>query len=191
LLSESLDKSLAVAVKVDGQEDAYQVTNKFVAVSIVTVDGFLQNKFVSSEAPDGRGANGMLEAVKNGFKSLGWNWAHAQSKLCRVTTDGESANTGVTGRLWAKLQNETNLNLLTFWCAYHRSSLAFKSMMRDIPELKHLISDVVSVSTFYRVSGTRVHELESCAHKIDAKYYRWPQFKEVCHFLLKITLQLL
>lgn len=70
LLTESLDKALAV----DGQVDAYQVTNKFVAVSIVTIDGFLQNKFISSEAPDGRGANGMLEAVKNG---LGWNWTHA------------------------------------------------------------------------------------------------------------------
>ena len=30
-----------------------------------------------------------------------------------------SANTGVTGGLWAKLQNKTDLNLLTFWCACH------------------------------------------------------------------------
>lgn len=59
-------------------------------------------------------------------------------------------------------------------------------MMNNIPELKHLLSDIVSVSTFYRVSGTRVSgtrvkELETCAHYIDAKYkvYHWPQFKEV------------
>ena len=47
---------------------------KFVAVSIVTIDGYLENKFVSSEAPVGRGADGMLEAVKNSFDNLGWNW---------------------------------------------------------------------------------------------------------------------
>ena len=69
----------------------------------------------------------------------------------------------------------------TYILVCHRSSLAFKSMMNNIPELKHLLSDIVSVSTFYRVSGTRVKELETCAHYIDAKYkvYHWPQFKEV------------
>ena len=80
----------------------------------------------------------------------------AKSKLCGITTDGESANTGVAGGLWTKLQAETDLNLLTFWCACHRSSLAFKSMMRDTHEVQHLLSDIVSVSTFYRVSGTCV-----------------------------------
>lgn len=117
MLKESLDQALAVALKVDGQVDAYQVTNKFLAVSIVTADGFLQNEFISTEAPVGRGASGMLEAVKNGFDNVGWNWTNAKSKICGVTTDGESANTGTTGGLWTKLQDETELNLLTFLCA--------------------------------------------------------------------------
>ena len=154
-LVKSLDEALAVAVKVDGQVDAFQVTNKFVAVSVVSANSFHCSKFVSSEDPSGEGGDGLVEAVKCSFDELGWTWAVAKSKLCGVTTDGASENTGVRGGMWAKLEGETELKLLKFWCACHRSSLAFKTMMSKVPELKHLLSDAVAVSTFYRVSGKR------------------------------------
>ena len=65
---------------------------------------------------------------------------------------------------------------------YYSSSLAFKTMMSEVPELKPLLSDAVAVSTFYRVSGKRVSQLALCASRIDENYvlYDWPQFKEVC-----------
>lgn len=91
---ELLDKAMAVAVKVDGQVDAFQVTNKFIAVSVVSEDGLLSNKFVSEDSP-GCGADGVLEAVRCGFDNIGWKWAVGKSKICGVTTDGESANTGI------------------------------------------------------------------------------------------------
>lgn len=91
--------------------------------------------------------------MKNGFENVGWKWTIAKAKICRITTDDESANTGETGWLWTKMQKETDLKLLTFWCACHCASLAFKSMMKDTSELKHLLLDIVSVSTFYRTSG--------------------------------------
>ena len=181
-LVKSLDEALAVAVKVDGQVDAFQVTNKFVAVSVVSAKGFLCSKFVSSEDPSDQGADGLVEAVKCSFDELRWTWAVAKSKLCRVTSDGASENTRVRGGMWAKLEGETELKLLKFWCTCHRSSLAFKTMMSEVPELKHLLSDAVAVSTFYRVSGKRVSQLALCASRIDENYvlYHWPQFKEVC-----------
>ena len=70
-LVKSLDEALAVAVKVDGQVDAFQVTNKFVAVSVVSAKGFLCSKFVSSEDPSDQGADGLVEAVKCSFDELG------------------------------------------------------------------------------------------------------------------------
>lgn len=119
---KSLDKALAVAVKVDGQVDAFQATNKFVAV--VSANGFLCSKFVSSEDPSGKGADGLVEAVKCSCDELGGTWAVAMLKLCGVTTDGAS---GVRGGMWAKLEGETELKLLKFWCACHHSSLAFSN----------------------------------------------------------------
>ena len=80
-------------MEVDGQVDAYQVVNKFVAVSIFTNNGMLQNKYILSEEPCGRGTDGMLEAVKNDFDNQEWNWSRARKKLCGVTTDRENANT--------------------------------------------------------------------------------------------------
>ena len=44
--------------------NAYQIVNKFVAVSVVTNNGMLQNKFNSSEEPCGHGADAILEAIK-------------------------------------------------------------------------------------------------------------------------------
>lgn len=77
MLKKSSDEALAVALKVDGQVDAYQVTNKFLAV---TKDGHLKNKFLPTKASEGHRANGMLEAVENGFNNVGWNWDYAKSK---------------------------------------------------------------------------------------------------------------
>ena len=177
---KSLDEALAVTVKVDGQVDAFQVTNKFVAV--VSANGFLYSKFVSSEDPSGKCADGLVEAVKCSCDELGGTWAVAKLKLCRVTTYGASENTGVRGGMWAKLEGETELKLLKFWCACHCSSLAFKTMMSEVPELKHLLSDAVAVSTVYRVSGKHVSQLALCASRIDENYVlcHWPQFNKVC-----------
>ena len=110
---------------------------------MVSAKGYLCSKFVSSEDPSDQGADGLVEAVKCSFDELGWTWAVAKSKLCGVTSDGASENTGVRGGMWAKLEGETELKLLKFWCACHRSSLAFKTMMSEVSELKHLLSELL------------------------------------------------
>lgn len=69
--------------------------------------------------------------------------------------DGESVNTDDIGWLWTKLQNETELKLLTFWYTCYCSSLASK------------------------VSESQISHLAACACMIDERYeiYHWPQFK--------------
>ena len=53
--------------------------------------------------------------------------------------------------------------------------------MSEVPELKHLLSDAVAGSTFYRVSEKRVSQLALCASRIDENYVLyWPHFKEAC-----------
>ena len=65
---------------------------------MVSAKGFFCSKFVSSEDPSDQGADGLVEAVKCSFDELGWTWAVAKSKLCGVTSDGASENTGHWGQ---------------------------------------------------------------------------------------------
>ena len=109
----NLNEGWAASVKVDGHVDAYQTEKKAVAVTYVTKEGDLFTAFVSTEKPTERGARGVLGAVKNAFSILGWSWEEdAKKKICGITTDGESANTGARGGVWTLLQQECEKNFL-------------------------------------------------------------------------------
>ena len=191
-LIQQLEEAIAVCVKFDGHVDAYQESNKHVAVSIVSPDGTLYNKFVSAEEPTQRGADGNVAAVMASFDKIGWSFLEkAKQKISGIATDGEAANTGHRGGLWAKLNQQCDLNLMTYWCSCHRSALAFKSIIATTPELSILMNDIKAVSSFYRHSGVRNKELKNaglqCNPPVDMQ--RWPEYKEVR--MVEFTYQLL
>ena len=47
-----------------------------------------------------------------------------RASYSRVTTDGESANTGRNSGLWARMEEYAGHPTFNFWCACHRSDLA-------------------------------------------------------------------
>ena len=59
------------------------------------------------------GAEEMLEAVKNGFQEIGYDFeTKAAKQLTGITTDGENANTGHKSGLWTRLQEVCEKKLL-------------------------------------------------------------------------------
>ena len=78
---------------------------------------------------------------------------------------GEAANTGRHGGLRKKLQDHLGRRVLTVWCVCHRSDLALESVEAMVPELKHWLSDLVAVGTYFRTSGKRTSMLRSQAQK--------------------------
>ena len=87
-------------------------------------------------------------------------------KIVGITTDGESANTGKKGGSWQLFPNKLQRNLITVCFVCHRSDLAIESVQSSAQELKHWMSDVIAVSTFFRASARRTKEL----HKVSILY---------------------
>ena len=52
--------------------------------------------------------------------------------------------------------------LLKIWCAAHRSNLAYKDVAKSVTEVK-IVSDIVSVGSYFHVSGVRTHDLKATA----------------------------
>ena len=191
-LVKDLDQALAIAVKVDGHVDPYQTENKTVAVSYITNKGDLVTSFVSTEKPIERGARGMLGGVQNAFTCIGWSWEGDAKEICGITTDGENVNTGNKGGfLWILLQEQCELQLLTYSYACHRASLAFKSVRNTITEVVTLLTNVIYLCTFFCTSGIRCAELETTGKLLSPpeEIHHWPQFKEVR--MIEFTLQIL
>jgi len=47
-------------------------------------------------------------------------------------------------------EDETSIPpLMTIWCAAHRSNLAWKSVSESVRELKHIVIELVAISSFY------------------------------------------
>ena len=149
-LCDKIEDAIAVCVKADGNVDAHQIDNKFLAIRTVDGDGELSTDFLSAQPPTTRDAEGMLEAVKNGFQETGYDFeTKAAKQLTGITTDSENANTGHKSGLWTRLQEVCEKKLLTYWCTAHRSNLAFKSARNQVAELNILLNDLQSVATFF------------------------------------------
>ena len=90
-LCDKLEDAIAVCVKADGNVDAHQIDNEFLAIHTVDCDGELSTDFLSAQPPTTRGAEGMLETVKNGFQEIGYDFeTKAAKQLTGITTDGEN-----------------------------------------------------------------------------------------------------
>jgi len=108
-----------------------------------------------------------------------WSFASAAKVVTGFTTDGESLNTGSKNGLWVKFQEECTRYVICVWCACHRSSLAYKSMFKEVDDVRMLIQDIRNVATFFRTSGIRTLELQKACDSISVKLLHFPQFKEV------------
>ena len=104
-LCKKLESSIEICSKVDGNVDAYQVDNRFLAVRTVDNSDELSIDFLSIQPHTTHGSKGMLEAVKNGFDEMGINFETKASKhLTGITTDGENANSGTRSGLWTRIR---------------------------------------------------------------------------------------
>jgi len=91
----------------------------------------------------------------------------------------QSLDTGSKNGLWTKMQQECSLHVLFFWCACHRSSLAFKSLFKSVDEANRTLQSCRSVASFFRASGIRTLELTKVAESIDVSLLRFLEYKEV------------
>ena len=78
------------------------------------------------------------------------------------------------------LHNSSHGPLLKVWCAAHRSNLAYKDVSNSVSEVKLVPLDVVSIGSYFHVSGVRTRELkEAAASNGLSEPLHWPVFKEV------------
>ena len=194
-LVEEFNSAMAIGSKVDGQVDAYQVQNKFIHKhhNYVTQKGQLVSVFLSAEEePPVPGAQGMLDAIKLSCNEIGWSFEDTKQTISSITTDGENAMSGSQSGLWVRLQAECKLNLITQVVCWAQSySIAFKAVTNTVVEIKILMTDVVSVALYFRVSGKRTQELQNVASELNppVELLAWPQYKEVR--MVEFTAQLL
>ena len=85
----------------------------------------------------------------------------------RTTTDGENAMSGSQSGPWVRLQAECKINLITQQCVGHRASLAFKAVTNTLVEINILMTDVVSVASYFHVSGKWTQELQKVATELN------------------------
>ena len=78
------------------------------------------------------------------------------------------------------LFDSSNSPFLKIWCAAHRSNLAYKDVSNSVSEVKLITADVVSVGSYFHVSGVRTHGLKETAKASGlSEPLHWPDFKEV------------
>ena len=111
-ISKMFSTCIAFSIQIDGSVCKQMVDNKFTSCRMATSDGCLKTIFLKMHSPDESGAKGLLEAVNESLLICGDN----VDKLMGITTDGESANTGVNNGLWKLLSDQLKRGILTFWC---------------------------------------------------------------------------
>lgn len=118
--AEKVNKCICYCMLIDGSIDRSRCDNKFVCARSIDPDCSITSRFLSVVRPKQNGAKGLLEAAVTSLDQTKVN----REKMVSLTTDGEPANTGRKGGLWALLEKELNHKLLTIWCSCHRSDLA-------------------------------------------------------------------
>ena len=126
-----------------------------------------------------------MQCVQEATKAV-QPWNDLMKVTSIIVTDGESLNSGDCKGLWKKLEEEKALHnsshgpLLKVWCAAHRSNLAYKDVSNSVSEVKLVTLDVVSIGSYFHVSGVRTRELkEAAASNGLSEPLHWPVFKEV------------
>ena len=167
-LAREIKESICFSVQMDGSVDMRQQDKKFIFLRFNSMEDPIQIEtgFLSVSEAEERGAKGLFGALVKSLNDLGLSKEEISDKLVGVTTDGESANTGRSTGLWARIEGYVEHATLNFWCACHRSDLAMEDAMKSIPELKIWNSNLVDVATYYRTSGLRTKELKNIKPKM-------------------------
>ncbi|KAL4088868.1 hypothetical protein QTP88_023952 [Uroleucon formosanum] len=78
--------------------------------------------------------------------------------------------------------------LMTIWCVAHRSNLAWKSVSESLRELKHIVVELVTISSFFHTSGLHTREFKNIAEEKNLNCMKLPKlFEQICCFYFQIT----
>lgn len=69
--------------------------------------------------------------------------------------------------------------LMTIWCVAHRSNLAWKSVSESLRELKHIVVELVTISSFFHTSGLHTREFKNIAEEKNLNCMKLPKLFEV------------
>lgn len=105
-------------------------------------------------------------------------------KVSSLCTDGTNVNTGEISSLWALMDDELKsvgsiIPLLKIWCAAHRAELAWKSTASNVPKISITLSELSSLSSYFRFSGLRTAELKKIATDNDLRILKLPKIFEI------------
>ena len=188
-LSDKLtNETLTISLRCDGTVDRTQIDKIYVMAKVITKEGESELYFLGASEPKVRGANGVLQALKQACSNtLGPNGAQQiLSRSTSLVTDGASVNTGEKGGLWTLFRQEYRdsnseqpLPLFNVWCAVHRSNLAWKSTSDIVPEVKKMFQVIISISTYFHSSGIRTRELKAVAEETKCPLLHLPKLFEV------------
>ena len=147
------------SIQVDGSVDKYSIDNVYITSRYIGKNKEMKTAFLGESCSTIRGAEGLLDAVLKNLESIGLKET-AKKKLTGLTTDGESANTGRKGGLWALLKKSYSRSVHCLWCVAHRSDLAFSDIEASVMEVRHWRISLKSIATFYRASAIRTDYLK-------------------------------
>lgn len=69
--------------------------------------------------------------------------------------------------------------LLKILCAVHRSQLAWKNLTENVAELKVLIQELKSISTFFHTSGVRTRERRETGEEHNLTVKSCPEYFQI------------
>ena len=104
-------------------------------------------------------------------------------EVSSIVTDGTNMNSGERDGLWVLLEKlrqqqvpekESIVPLIKIWCAAHHSNLAWKSVTNTVTELKVVIEELKSISTYFHTSGVRTWERKVIADEHYLPVRRYP-----------------
>ena len=188
---KEIELALAGSFRCDASMDRTQRDNEFELLKIIDKEGRESLKFIGLGHVAKAGAQGHLEAIKNGAdETVGFTTV--LKCATHLSTDGENKNTGQHKGLWKLIEDERQREnlagkpMLKSVCAVHSSSLAFTDLCKCVPEVKNMIRELSSIASHFHTSARRTADLEQIASSNGftvrhlPTYYevRWAEFSE-------------
>ena len=135
---------------------------------ITDKDAHEQLSFVGAKELEETGAAGCLNTLKDSCAETeaGIDFSILQ-EVSSIVTDGTNMTSGEKGELWVLLEKrrqqqvpekESLVPLVKRWCAVRHSNLAWKSVTDTVTELKVVIEELKSISTYFHTSGSEEHK---------------------------------
>ena len=149
-------------------------------LKIINKDAHEQLLSVRAKEPKETGVAGCLNTLKDSRTATeaGMDFSSLQD-VSSIVTDDINMNSGERGGLWILLEKlrqqqvpekESRVPLIKIWCAVHHSNLAWKSVTNTVTELKVVIEELKSISTYFHISGVRTRERKKLLMNIICLY---------------------